>query len=268
MKELLREMHTWMDDYIKSFYSNDEEVQLGISLKELHTGYVTANSRQLAEHLHLSAHDADIAEIIGLFHDVGRFAQYSIYKTFNDAESEDHADLGVKTLDKLPFMKKLTPNDYASVQFAIKNHNKREIEPTNNETFLLLAKIIRDADKLDIYRVLEPYLLDGKAAPKFVKSSATEDVSEDFVEDFMQGRQVDYYRIRTHGDRNLVRLLWVYDINFAWTLERVVERGYVDKITKSLLPMNDKMQQGIKRLNEYIERKCAAGDEIPSVARN
>ena len=257
MENLLREMHQWMNGYIKTFYTDDEQVQQGIELKEKHTGYVTANSKELAEHLNLPRHDVQLAEIIGLFHDVGRFRQYSIYKTFNDADSEDHAHLSVKVLDELPFMQKLTERDLDIVRFAIENHNKLNIATTDDADKLLFAKMIRDADKLDIYRVLEPFLLNVKAAPKFVKSSASEYVSEDFIDDFVAGRQVDFYRIRTHGDRKLVRLMWVYDINFAWTLKKVVERGYVKKIADSLQPMNDKMKHGIVRLNEYIAKKCA-----------
>lgn len=260
MEKLLREMHGWMDSYIKTFYTDDEEVQQGIALKEKHTGYVTAIAKELAGHLALSPHDVALAEIIGLFHDVGRFRQYSIYKTFKDADSEDHADLGVKVLNELSFMKKLSDEDFSLVVFAIKNHNKKTIEPTDDKRKLLFARIIRDADKLDIYRVLEPYLLEGKKAPNFVKYDAVEDVSDDFIDDFAAGRQADYYRIRTHGDRKLVRLMWVYDINFAWTLKKIVERGYVKAITASLMPMNERMKRGIARMNEYIEKKCAEND--------
>ena len=91
MKELLHEMHIWMNDYMRSFRTNDPDVMLGIRLKEIHTGYVTTNARALAKHLGCNAHDMALAEIIGLFHDVGRFRQYAVYQTFNDAMSEDHA---------------------------------------------------------------------------------------------------------------------------------------------------------------------------------
>ena len=158
MKELLKEMHSWMDAYMKSFHTDDEEVMQGIRIKELHTGYVTSIAVQLAKHLQLSEHDAQLAEIMGLFHDVGRFHQYSLYKTFNDAESEDHADLGLKVLSELDFMKKLALGDEALVRFAIGRHNKKEIGPAPSEKALLFAKLLRDADKLDIYRVLSPFL--------------------------------------------------------------------------------------------------------------
>ena len=69
MREILNEMHNWMTNYMKSFYTEDEEVQRGILLKEKHTGYVTTNSIELAKHLKLNEHDVELAEIIGLFHE-------------------------------------------------------------------------------------------------------------------------------------------------------------------------------------------------------
>ena len=48
MRKILNEMHEWMANYMKSFYTDDEEVQRGILIKETHTGYVTANSVELA----------------------------------------------------------------------------------------------------------------------------------------------------------------------------------------------------------------------------
>ena len=39
-----------------------------------------------------------LAEIMALFHDIGRFEQYKQYRTFSDYRSEDHAALGVKVI--------------------------------------------------------------------------------------------------------------------------------------------------------------------------
>ena len=255
MREILNEMHQWMKNYMKSFYSEDAEVQQGILIKEKHTGYVTANSVELAKNLNFSQHDIELAEIIGLFHDVGRFRQYSIYKTFNDADSEDHADLGIKVINELDFFKKLDAADFEIVKFAISQHNKKEIAPTDSERRLLFAKVIRDADKLDIYRVLEPYLAQENAdkMPKFIKGKARAEISPDFVEKFMRGEQTDYRLIRTNGDRKIVRLMWIYDVNFAWTMRKIVERGYIEKIVENL-PMDEKVAKGVALLRNYVKK--------------
>lgn len=260
MRDLLTRMHTWMARYMKSFYSDDEEVQRGILIKETHTGYVTTNCVDLAKFLKLSTHDTQLAEIIGLFHDAGRFRQYSIYKTFNDADSEDHAELSLKVIDDLEFFTELGAEDLDVVKFAIQNHNKKTVAPCNDERKILFAKIIRDADKLDIYRVLEPFLAqkDADKMPNFIKSKSklSADISPDFVENFVAGVQADYTKIRTNGDRKIVRLMWLYDINFSWTMKKIVERGYIEKIVDNL-PQDEKVAEGIRRLRKHVEEKLS-----------
>ena len=242
-----------MAAYMRSFYTEDEEVQQAIRMKEVHTGYVTSIAVELAKHLHLSAHDVQLAEIMGLFHDVGRFRQFTLYRTFNDAVSEDHAALGLKVLDELPFLSRLVPEDEALVRFSILNHNKKVIAPTEDARQLFFARLLRDADKLDIFRVLRPFLAppDGTG------------VSPDFLEKFIAGDQVDYTKIRTMDDRKLVRLMWVYDVNFSWTLQRVKERGYIEDIIAHL-PEDSRMALGIERLHAYVEKKCAEEDAAPA----
>ncbi|MCR5834853.1 MAG: HD domain-containing protein [Selenomonadaceae bacterium] len=260
MRELLNRMHEWMTQYMKSFYSDDAEVQRGILIKEKHTGYVTANCIELAKFLRLSKHDAELAEIIGLFHDVGRFYQYKIYKTFNDAESEDHAELALKVIDDLEFFGELSAEDFTVVKFAIQNHNKKTVAQTDDERKILFAKVIRDADKLDIYRVLEPFLSQENVdkMPQFIKSSGklSPDISPDFVENFVTGKQADYRKIRTNGDRKIVRLMWLYDINFPWTMRKIVERGYIEKIVGNL-PQDERVAEGVKLLRKHVDAVLA-----------
>ena len=271
MRELLNRMHEWMSRYMKSFYSDDAEVQRGILIKETHTGYVTANCVALAKFLKLSTHDTQLAEIIGLFHDVGRFRQYSIYKTFNDADSEDHADLALKVIDELEFFKELSAVDYELVKFAIQNHNKKTVAPTDDDRKILFAKIIRDADKLDIYRVLEPFLAQSAAdqLPNFIKAKGrlVADISPDFVENFVTGEQADYRKIRTNGDRKIVRLMWIYDINFPWTMQKIVERGYIEKIVSNL-PMDERVAEGVRRLKTHVDKKLSEGGFCHDGSRN
>ena len=272
MKEVLYAAHKWMEEYMKSFYCEDEDVMFGIQMKEKHTGYVTANARLLALHLKLAEQDVDLAELIGLLHDVGRFRQWQIYKTFVDAKSEDHADLGVKVIRELAFFDLLGQEEKDLVVFAIANHNKKEIAPAPDERHLLFAKIIRDADKLDIFRVLAPYLAanpdaEGQSAvvQKFMKGpngDADGNVgvfAPGFLEKFVRGEQVDYTMIRTNEDRKLVRLMWVYDVNFAWTLERIRDKGYIDAIIANL-PDSEMLRKGVQKLREYVAEKCATAD--------
>lgn len=276
MEAILKEAHQWMNDYMKSFYCDDQDIMFGIQMKEKHTGYVTAHAKALAEHLQLPEHDVQLAELMGLMHDVGRFRQWQLYQTFVDANSEDHADLGVKTIVDLPFYQLLEEDDQELLLFAIKNHNKKEIAPAPSKLHLLFAKLLRDADKLDIFRVLAPYLQvnpdvenESETLKRFMKGPNGEATGEvgsfapGFLDSFVEGRQVDYTMIQTNEDRKLVRLMWVYDVNFAWTLTRIKDKGYIDAIIANM-PTGEKMTLGIKRLKDYVASKCATPD-VPIV---
>lgn len=270
MQELWQEMSSWMTTYMKSFYSpeaaktakshleiksaatiffDDAQIVDGIILKEKHTWMVVKNCERLANHLNLNEHDKILAQMIGLFHDVGRFYQFTVYRTFNDALSENHAKLGLKVIKDLPFMEKLSPDDLATLKFAIANHNAREISTTDNKRFLSFAKLIRDADKIDIYRVLKPFLgpTDGTGC------------SVDFVDLFVAGKQCDYTKMRTQDDRKLVRLMWIYDIYFSWSLEQIMKQNYIEDIIKNLVH-DEKMLQGIERLRNYMQKKLQTKD--------
>ena len=144
------------------------------------------------------------------------------------------------------------------MRFAIQNHNKKTVAPTDDERKNFFAKIIRDADKLDIYRVLEPFLAQANAdkMPNFIKSKSrlVAEISPDFVENFVTGNQADYRKIRTNGDRKIVRLMWLYDINFSWTMQKIVERGYIEKIISNL-PPDERIAEGVRRLRLHVEEK-------------
>ena len=241
----------WMWDYMKSFYNEDEEIQHAMLMKEAHTGRVRAIIRDLAVHLGLSEEDVALAEIMGLLHDVGRFRQFTVYRTFKDHLSEDHAAAGLKLMEEHGLLDGLLPWEQSLVRFAVEWHNKKEIAPAPDACHLGYAKMLRDADKLDIYHVLEPFL----------PSKDGSGVSPNFIEKFVEGVQCDYTMSGTEDDRKLVRLMWVYDVYFAWTLQRIEERGYIKELIRCL-PKGEKVELGVARLLEFERKKLTEKDDV------
>lgn len=248
MEQLLEDMKLWMSQYIKGFYTNDEDIQDNILLKELHTQYVVKHCRAVAENLGLAKHEILLAEMIGLFHDVGRFRQYTVYRTFNDRVSVNHAVLGLKILKDLPLLRRLSTADRQTFTYAISQHNALRIESPASDRDLLFAKLIRDADKLDIYRVLKPMLApsDGSGYSEICKRC------------FLEGRQCDFADIKTTDDRKAVRLLWLYDIHFGYTMRRILELGYAEEIIRHL-PEDETTAKGSGRLLAYMRKKAKEG---------
>ena len=106
---ILAQMQRWFLEYARSFYSGDEDVQAHICLKEAHTARVCDRMGQLSDSLRLTPEQDAIARLVALFHDVGRFRQYTQYRTFNDFRSEDHACLGVRILRETGVLAELPP---------------------------------------------------------------------------------------------------------------------------------------------------------------
>ena len=85
-------------DTFKSFLNNYKEQNIpGFQLKVDHIYYVIDISKEIALKLNLSDEDINLAQLIALLHDIGRFEEISVLNTFDDTNF-DHASYGVKML--------------------------------------------------------------------------------------------------------------------------------------------------------------------------
>jgi hypothetical protein len=90
-------------------------------------------------------------------HDTGRFEQYARYKTFVDSQSVDHAVLGVGILEKNEILCSLDEPTQDFILRTIRYHNRAILPREETETCLFFTKLLRDADKLDILKVVTDY---------------------------------------------------------------------------------------------------------------
>lgn len=65
-------------EYVKKYDLNDFKIKLKLS----HSIRVEQYAKQIAQSIELNDEDVEIATMIGLFHDVGRFEQIKRYNTF------------------------------------------------------------------------------------------------------------------------------------------------------------------------------------------
>ena len=145
----------------RAYTANYDADNINIALKIAHTYRVARISERIAGSI--SAVNVDFAWLLGLLHDIGRFEQVARYGTFFDALSIDHAELGADILfhDNLfgSFVKQESQEMKALAETAIRLHNKLSIPENMEEETATYTKILRDADKVDIFRVLteSPY---------------------------------------------------------------------------------------------------------------
>lgn len=258
MKERdIQKLKEWFDDYTKSFYSSDDEDQKNILLKIEHSKRVQQNIIEIARGEGLDANTGRIAEVIGLFHDIGRFPQYERYRTFRDADSKNHGLLGYKTLVEDNVLSGIQEEEQRIILTAVKFHGAFSIPSTLNGDSVFYLKLIRDADKIDIYRVFIEYY----EAPPDKRASATAfgvpdtpEYSKKMLSNIMQGRIASYSDIRTENDFRLMKLSWIYDMHFDESIRLLEKRGYIERLMR-MMPENDEITLAMIRLREYIAER-------------
>jgi putative nucleotidyltransferase with HDIG domain len=153
------------ESYLNSFSGLTEEQQKNFTIKKEHSRRVANNSKKLAELLKLEPEDSKLAVIIAIFHDMGRFKQLVNTIHLMIRYSEDHAEVAVEILKEKGFLNELSLKEQEIVFTAIRLHNKFELPKKLDERELLHARILRDADKLDILKVLSDYYTDKTQTP-------------------------------------------------------------------------------------------------------
>ena len=148
-----RDIHSWFGQYTKQHLLLNSKEQYPISLKIIHCQRVRREAVMLGKVLNLEGTDLCVLEATGLLHDIGRFKQYSRYKTFVDSISVNHAELGTQVLRENLILKKFSGKEENRVIKAIRYHNRLTLPSNEDDDVLFLTRIIRDADKLDIWRV-------------------------------------------------------------------------------------------------------------------
>ena len=245
-------------EYLKNYDINDGS----IALKIKHTYEVAKKSEYIANGLRLDKENIELAKIIALVHDRGRFEQKKEFGEFNDKKIE-HAEFGVKVLfDNGLIRKFIEENKYDNIIYkAIYNHNKYKIEENLNENELLQCKIIRDADKLDNFRVKEKDKLEN-IFPKIYneKTINYETISEKVYEEFMQHKCIKLEDRKTIIDYWVCVIAFIFDLNFDISLQYVKENNYIDILVNRIEYKNDttkqKMEDIRKCAKEYIEDRC------------
>ena len=243
-------------------YLQDYDLEYGkIELKIRHTYGVVNASEYIAKELSLDDENIELAKLIALLHDIGRFEQIKKFDCFIDNKDIDHAVLGNEIL----FKNNLIRNFIKDAQYdniiskAILNHNRLSIEDGLTDKELLHAKIIRDADKTDNFRV--------KATDDFeniIDNASKEILENDIISDnifnnFMDSKIIVREDRKTYMDFWVSYIAFIFDFNYKAGLEYIQQMNYIDKIINRLdyknIDTKQKMEKIRKHAIQYIESR-------------
>lgn len=272
--------------YVDKYDVEDEKILLKIK----HTYRVAQICEKIARGLGLSDYDVDLAWLIGMLHDIGRFEQLRQYGTFVDADSIDHAHFAVKLLFDDGLIREyvegasagngaiatehdtvcrdaqsgdMYSGDLYLINRAIWNHSAYRIEEGLDERILLFSKIIRDADKVDIFKVAYDTPLEtlfGFSREDIQQATVSPEVMQAYREEHAILRGLK----KTPVDFLTGHIALAFELEFAASRQVMQEQGYLQKLL-SFQSDNPITRQQFDEMRERMEAYLMKAADIPTV---
>jgi hypothetical protein len=225
MKRSLEELTRLYDAYVDTFREADGKLPSMMELKRVHTAKVVENARLIADGEGFSPAEREASLAAALLHDTGRYEQLKRYNTFRDSDSVDHAVFSHDIVCEKGW------TDDRAVLDAVLWHNRRDLPAQMEPLTAVAAHTVRDADKLDIFRVLEDLVehTDWRSDSRaFWNLSVSAPPNPAVVACVEKGEPVDYQNIKSLSDFILIQVGWIISgLHFATTRRLCAERGHL-----------------------------------------
>ena len=228
MKNRVAEVSRRYNEYVDG-YRVDGKLPPMMDLKLFHTGMVVANAKEIVRGECIEAELAEACELAALLHDTGRYEQIKLYNTFRDSESVDHAVFSRDIVREKGWLDGYALKDV--ILDAVLFHNRREVPDDLSRIALTVAHCTRDADKLDIFRVLEERVKNTdwrNDTAAFWSLPVLASPSGEVLNAVKEGRAVDYQNIKTLADIVLIQVGWLKrELYFATSRKLAHLRGHL-----------------------------------------
>ena len=229
MADRLQVLSGLYDAYVDTYRGQNGVLPPMMQLKLVHTRKVVEAACAIAKGEGFDAPTARACEAAALLHDTGRYEQLRVYNTFRDSDSVDHAVFSHDIVKEKGWLDGWEDKD--AILAAVLYHNRREIPEGLDPLTLACSRTVRDADKLDIFRVLEDQIAttdwrhDAKAFWNLPTTAAPNPV---VAEAIREGRPVDYQDIKSLADFVLIQVGWmVSGLEYATSRRLCAARGHL-----------------------------------------
>ena len=213
--------------YTSAYNADDPKIKLKID----HTFRVAMLAETIAKSL--GGADADLAWLCGMLHDIGRFEQVRRFHTFFDADSVDHARFGADLLFQEGLLERfaldLSEKEKRILEVSIRNHNAYRVQEGLTEEEYTYCNILRDADKIDIFRVNCDTPLEE------IYNVTTEELRNAGVSKAVRQCYFNRTAVRrdcrqTAADYVVAHICLVFELVYPISRQIAKEQGYVDRL--------------------------------------
>lgn len=233
----IRQHELWFADYVERQYALCEGDDGPMRLKERHTRAVLGYARRMAREEGFAPYIVRACLLAALYHDVARFAQYLRYGTFRDRDSRNHGLWGAAILKREGRLAQEDETVRRLVLAAVALHNRYALPASLPDAMARVAWTVRDADKLDILRVMDEHLSGPRPyCPTVVLGlpDAADRVSGKVLEDALNGRVAAYADLLSVNDFRVLLGTWLGDMHFASSRRLFAESPHAVRLLEGL----------------------------------
>jgi putative nucleotidyltransferase with HDIG domain len=240
-------------NHIRSFGEVDERVRAHFNLKIQHTYEVVRNIKEIARQEGMDEQTVQMASIIALLHDIGRFRQFMDFGTFNDTISLNHAELSVSLLYEEGFNQLIPDKELSLISHSILQHNQPIIPDDHTGKVSVFSRLLRDADKIDIWKLQSK--MDVVYTLGEFESVDHYDVPREIYCCFLETRIVRIEQASSVNDFRLLRLGWIFDMNFPATFRHLIQKDYASMIL-ARIPDSERLREIAGIIHTYMRQRA------------
>ena len=243
------------DRHVAQFRGPDGSLPFVLAAKYDHTAEVCEiTDRIIAGETGFSPRDTLIFRLCALFHDISRFEQYDKFKTFWDRHSFDHGDRSADLIVELGLVPELPEEDRICIVDAVRVHNKFAIPEDFPAAHLAAAKMLRDADKLAILRLIIRFLRGDISDPTIRRElDDTPGWTPSILETALSGKCVVYSDMRNLNDFKIAFYAWAYDLNYPSSAGLALDEDLFG-IIRTMLPESPDFDRLLKNARTRLEK--------------
>jgi len=242
-EELLKACRLAFEEYIKTMSVEYPDSHHKFQDIKTHSLQVVNNSLLLANAIMPAEEDKRLAVMIAKNLDASVILR-------------DHATVSSKIIQQMDFFASLSTEIQAVILKSVEGHSKFKLPKLDTEQQTLFARLLRDADKLDIYDSAWRFFKEknGLAPLMTADLNNSTEISEKILKSIQSGKTAMIEDLKSMNDYKLLLISMVFDINFKYTFRIMSEKQYVQKIYE-ILPKRDQIIDAYRGIKLFVENK-------------
>ena len=240
----------YFEEYVKNIDMNNSwaKAKYFHSLKSMDLAKIIASNLGI-----FSEEEIVVIELIALFHDLGSFSENSY--NLVDKEEEDNTMKTINILFDGGLIRKITEDTKYDnlIKLAIFCHNKEGLPKNIDDKMVKVCNIMKDVHAIEEIRLVINY--------PYIDNRVSVYPSSNVYDEFKLFKRINKQITNNNADNILVSLSNVFDLNFNYSYDLVIEKGYISKVIGSLVFEDRKIEKFFSQielvLNNYAKKRVS-----------